>query len=213
VPEKKRIRAGCNKELLFMEPTSLQPPVSRRSFLKWAIHGLGALFGLILGLPAVAYLIDARNRPARDTGFKTVARLSELQVGVPHQVVLHDVRRDAWTLHPNDVIGRVWLVRRKDNKVDAFTTICPHLGCSVNFQSASKNFVCPCHGGTFDLDGKRVERQGFTNPAPRGMDRLPIQITEDPDAGHRLAAGKPELLIAVKYQNFIQGKDTPILKS
>jgi menaquinol-cytochrome c reductase iron-sulfur subunit len=196
-----------------MEPSCAQPPPTRRSFLKWAIHGLGGLFGLILGVPAIAYLIDARNRPAPDTGFKTVARLSELQVGVPHQVVLHDVRRDAWTLHPNDVIGRVWLVRRDNDQVDAFTAICPHLGCSVNFQSTSKNFVCPCHGGTFDLNGQRVERPGFTNPAPRGMDKLPVQIAQDTDPAHQRAAGQANPLIAVKYQNFIQGKDTPILKS
>src|SRR5438309_4969730 len=161
------------------------PPPNRRSLLKWATHGLGALFGAVLGIPAIAYVIDARNRPAPDSDFRTVARLSELHKGVPHQVVIRDVRRDAWTLHPSDVIGRVWLLRREGDKVDAFTTICPHLGCSVNFESTAKNFVCPCHGGTFDLQGKRVQRPEFTNPAPRGMDALAVQINEDPDPAHQ----------------------------
>src|SRR5438105_84628 len=84
----------------------------RRSFLRWAIHGLGALFALVLGVPAVAFLIDARNRPARQGAFRTVARLDELEVGKPRLVVITDSRRDAWTLHPSDVIGRVWLIRR-----------------------------------------------------------------------------------------------------
>src|SRR5438132_13400055 len=99
------------------------PHTQRRSFLKWATHGLGALFGAILGIPAIAYLIDARNRPAPDSDFKTVARLTELEIGVPKQVILRDIRHDAWTLHPNDVIGRVWLIRRDQEKVEAYTTI------------------------------------------------------------------------------------------
>ena len=81
--------------------------MERRSFLKWVIHGLGALFAAILGLPALAFLLDARHRSAQAGQFKTVARLDDLVEGVPQQVVIHEVRRDAWTLHPNDVIGRV----------------------------------------------------------------------------------------------------------
>ncbi len=182
-------------------PTN-DPSPQRRSFLKRATHGLGLLFGAVLGFPALAYLLDARNRPARTGDFKPVARLSELEVGVPKQVVIHDLRRDAWTVHPNDVIGRVWLVRRGKEQVDAFTTICPHLGCSVNFEEKAKLFICPCHGGTFDLNGHRIERPGLTNPAPRGMDRLECQ--RDPADTD---------LLQVKYQNFIQGKDSPIPKA
>jgi len=176
--------------------------MQRRSFLKWVIHGLGALFAALLGLPAMAFLLDARNRPARAGQLKTVARLNDLVEGVPHQVVVQETRRDAWTLHPNDVIGRVWLIRRDKEAVDAFTTVCPHLGCSVNFEEKNKLFICPCHGGTFEISGQRVDRPGFVNPAPRNMDRL--ECRRDPT--------DPEL-IQVKYQNFLQGQPTAIPKS
>ena len=176
--------------------------MERRTFFKWVTHGLGALFATIVGLPALAFLIDAHRRPARAGQFKTVARLDELVEGVPQQVVIHEVRRDAWTLHPSDVIGRVWLVRGEGDKVDAFTTICPHLGCSVNFEAKDHLFLCPCHGGTFLLDGQRKELTERTNPAPRGMDRLEIRLNNEPDP-----------VIAVKYQNFLQGKETPIAKT
>src|SRR5882672_2978217 len=189
-----------NKECRMSKANEVMP-VERRSFLKWAIHGLGVLFAAILGVPAVAYLIDARNRPARPSQFKTVARLSELTEGVPHQAVIQEARFDAWTLHPNDVIGRVWLIRRDKETVDAYTTICPHLGCSVNFEENNRLFICPCHGGTFDIHCQRIERPGFTNPAPRGMDRLECRRDPaDPD------------LIQVRYENFRQGEPTPIPK-
>jgi Rieske Fe-S protein len=180
----------------------------RRSFLKWATHAMGALFGAVLGFPAVAYLIDARNRPAPAGEFKTVARLGELEIGVPRKVIVQEVRRDAWTLHPSDVVGQVWLIRRDRDRVDAYTTICPHLGCSINFQDGKdpkdRCFLCPCHGGTFHLSGECVPEQqlGRSNPAPRGMDRLET----------RLDPANPEYL-QVKYQNFIQGKETAIPKA
>jgi Rieske Fe-S protein len=175
--------------------------MERRSFLRWATHGLGALFGVLLGVPALAFLIDARNRKAPEGAYRTVARLKDLQKDVPFQVVLRDVRWDAWTLHPSDVIGRVWLIRRDNDKVEAFTTICPHLGCSVNFEDKSQLFICPCHGGTFNLAGERVERPDFNNPAPRGMDHL--ECRRDPN--------DPES-VQVHYQNFRQGEPTPELK-
>jgi Rieske Fe-S protein len=181
--------------------------MERRSFLKWATNALGALFGTLLGVPAIAYLVDARNRPAGDTGFQTVARLSDLKTDQPHQVVLHDVRRDAWTLHPNDVIGRVWLIRQPNDEVKAFTTICPHLGCSINFEEKAQRFICPCHNGTFHQSGERVseEELGATNPPPRGMDSVDVRVTDDP-------ARPGDKVIAVKYQNFRQGAEEKILK-
>ena len=36
----------------------------------------------------------------------------------------------------------------------AMTTICPHAGCIINqYDSGSKEFVCPCHGSTFSAAG------------------------------------------------------------
>jgi menaquinol-cytochrome c reductase iron-sulfur subunit len=172
-----------------------QPHPERRSFLRWAIHGLGALFAAILGIPAVAYLIDARNRPPRQAGMRRVARLSELRVGEPKEVVIRETRQDAWTLHPDVEIGRVWLVRRDNNEVDAFTTVCPHLGCSIN--CTGTQFLCPCHGGQFELNGKRTSPR----PVPRDMDLLHKQMERDP-------AKPADFFILVKYEKFKTSQET-----
>jgi menaquinol-cytochrome c reductase iron-sulfur subunit len=173
---------------------------NRRSFMRWAIRGLSALFALVLGIPAVAFLIDGRNRSGRQIGFRTVARLDELELNKPKLVVVAATRRDAWTVYPNDVIGRVWLIRRDNNQVEAFTTVCPHLGCSVNFTGSE--FLCPCHGGRFDLSGHRKEEPGHTNPAPRNMDALNV----NPDA---LRQG----IVQVEYQEFMRGAAEKIVRS
>lgn len=172
--------------------------MERRSFLKWLFHGLGAAFAATIGVPALLYVLDPRNRPAPPGLFKTVARLGDLKPGVPQQAIIREIRRDAWTLHPNDVIGRVWLIRGEGEKVAAFTTICPHLGCSVNFLAESGYFQCPCHNGMFETSGELRHQPGAENPAPRGMDALEVQIVADP-------ADAKEKLVQVKYESFTQG--------
>jgi Rieske Fe-S protein len=192
------IPGAAQTATLDTDPTA-QP--ERRSFLKWAINGLGLLFGAILGVPAILYLIDPRHRPVPIRGLRsTGVRLTDLEIDKPIQAVLRDVRQDAWTLHPNDVVGRVWLVKRDKNKVDVFTTVCPHLGCSVNFEASVDRFICPCHNGTFDVHGHKVALPEGNNPAPRDMDILKFKI----DATD---------VILVEYQVFRQGQETKELKA
>ena len=40
---------------------------------------------------------------------------------------------------------------------------CTHNGCNINYNSGANNFVCPCHGGTFDTNGNVT---GGPPPAP-----------------------------------------------
>lgn len=174
-----------------------EPQAERRTFLKFLIHGLSAVFTVVLGAPVVAYLIDPLNRPKPPSGFRPVdgIRLSELSPGQPRQGVIRNVRHDAWALHPNDVVGRVWVVKEQNDDIKVFTTVCPHLGCSIN--AAPPIFVCPCHGAKFDMKGE-VVKEG-NNPAPRGMDSLDWQRDADrPDS------------ILVKYENFKQLEDQKI---
>ncbi len=170
----------------------------RRSFLRWVIHALGTLLAAVLGVPAIMYLIDARHRQVAPAGFRPVdgLRLSELKDHEPRQGAIHDLRRDAWTLHPSDVIGRVWVVKTGpgDNDLQVFTTICPHLGCSINLSAPGNGFTCPCHGAEFQFDGALVSREGYQNPSPRDMDTLDWQ--RDPTN---------QDLVQVKYREFVPG--------
>lgn len=176
----------------------------RRTFLKWLTHGLGAAFAATLGVPATLYLLDPRNRPAPPGEFKAVARLSELRDGIPLGVEIRELRRDAWTLHPNEIVGRVWLIRNGD-EVRALNTSCPHLGCFVNYQG--DKFVCPCHNGTFTLSGERTSPgEGRTNPAPRDMDTLEVRLEPDP-------TNSKDMLVLVKYQSFQSNNPQKVAKS
>jgi quinol---cytochrome c reductase iron-sulfur subunit, bacillus type len=40
------------------------------------------------------------------------------------------------------------------NQYVAISTRCMHLGCPVRFVEAAARFICPCHGGVYDFEGK-----------------------------------------------------------
>jgi menaquinol-cytochrome c reductase iron-sulfur subunit len=40
------------------------------------------------------------------------------------------------------------------NDFVAISTRCMHLGCPVRYVDASERFICPCHGGVYDVEGK-----------------------------------------------------------
>jgi menaquinol-cytochrome c reductase iron-sulfur subunit len=44
--------------------------------------------------------------------------------------------------------------RNKDQPYVALSTRCAHLGCPVRYFDAAQRFVCPCHGGVYDFEGK-----------------------------------------------------------
>lgn len=170
--------------------TSHHPePPTRRSFLNFAVEGLGAIFALIFGTPVVAYLIDPRNRPAAPTDYRPVDGVADadtLEINHPVQGVIRNIRRDSWTLYPDDVIGRVWINKKCEGNgagcYEMFSTTCPHLGCAINCNqdAAEFKYICPCHDGQFKLDGeRRPDGPDYTNPAPRDMYAIEFRLTPD----------------------------------
>jgi menaquinol-cytochrome c reductase iron-sulfur subunit len=53
----------------------------------------------------------------------------------------------------------------------AISTRCAHLGCPVRWVDAAERFICPCHGGVYDLLGRRVG-----GPPVRPLDRFYTRV-------------------------------------
>lgn len=58
--------------------------------------------------------------------------------------------------------------------VVALFQTCPHLGCRVPECGSSQFFECPCHGSRYNRVGEKK-----AGPAPRGMDRFPMEVSPD----------------------------------
>ncbi len=53
------------------------------------------------------------------------------------------------------------VVRTGEGQVRAFSAVCTHLGCIVQYVPDKRVFHCNCHGSEFDLTGKNI-----SGPAP-----------------------------------------------
>ena len=151
----------------------------RRTFL---VQASAIVIGGIVGF--VPLLVGLRNffnpllRSKDDDKVDEAVRIATLddiaEVGKEvYRFKVNAIRIDAWSKHPPGPIGAVY-VRRDSNdpKVlpKVYTSVCPHLGCSVDYKEDREQFVCPCHGGIFAKDGSLVDPE--TAVPPRGLDEL-----------------------------------------
>ena len=54
-------------------------------------------------------------------------------------------------IYSNGVI--VTRISTSDLGFVALSQTCTHQGCTIAYNAASMNFLCPCHGGTYDANG------------------------------------------------------------
>ncbi len=174
--------------------------MTRRKLFEVLAIGLGNVMGLVLAIPGIAYFLDPLRKMSQSGGFESLARLGQLQVGVPQSFAVIAARQDAWVKYPKEPVGSVWLIRQPDGSqpaVIAYTAECPHLGCAVNLGKDGKSFLCPCHNSAFKFDGKPVNQV-----PPRGMDTLEVELTKDDD---------PQVLVKFDRFRTMSKEKTPLV--
>jgi Rieske Fe-S protein len=73
-----------------------------------------------------------------------------------------------------DVPAAVYVVRFADG-YRVFSNICSHMQCPVRWETALRQFLCPCHGGLYDIRGRNTG-----GPPPKPL----------PEYVHRIDAGR-----------------------
>jgi Rieske Fe-S protein len=63
------------------------------------------------------------------------------------------------------------LIRIPDGNYRAFTAVCTHLGCTVQYRSDLHEIWCPCHNGKYNLQGRNV-----SGPPPRPLAQYQVHI-------------------------------------
>ncbi len=141
-------------------PTADLP--ERREFLK---IGILAVSGVIAAATAYPILrLAGRKTPPVPPVFVNAALLSDMpEVGVK--------RVDLSLTKGGRPDARVFVKRSPDGKITALSAVCSHLGCIVNYDRLKDRFVCPCHGGIYDGNGKNI-----AGPPPGPLKILPVRI-------------------------------------
>ena len=61
------------------------------------------------------------------------------------------------------------LIRKPDGELQAFSAVCTHLECTVQYKTDTSQLWCACHNGLYDLSGNVI-----SGPPPRPLERLVV---------------------------------------
>jgi menaquinol-cytochrome c reductase iron-sulfur subunit len=135
----------------------------RRTFLSRLTLALGALVGLLAGLPLIGFLFSPVVRDEPDV-WRTVGSVDQFRVGETVRVTYLDPLPLPWSGEASR--SAAWLRRETEERFTAFTIHCTHTGCPVLWVETAGLFMCHCHGGAFHRDG-RVAAGPPPSPLPR----------------------------------------------
>ena len=116
---------------------------SRRRMLTGLVAGFGALTAAAASLPVVGFLLPPKGTLS-DRSLVRAAAKSELAERTAKKVT---------------VLGKpILLVRLEGERFFALSAVCTHMDiCHLDWNEARREFVCPCHGGAFDVYGNVVK--------------------------------------------------------
>ena len=63
------------------------------------------------------------------------------------------------------------LIRTAEGQYRAFTAVCTHLGCTVQYRTDLHEIWCPCHNGMYNLQGRNI-----SGPPPRPLTEYAVHI-------------------------------------
>jgi Rieske Fe-S protein len=135
------------------------PEVKRRSLLSWLLGG-----GVTASLISFFYPVIRFMNPPHISE----AAVNEVEAG------------KVTDLKPNS--GKIvkfgnkpaLLVRVSDTEWKAFSAVCTHLNCTVQYQESSRQIWCACHNGTYDLNGRVV-----SGPPPNPLEEFAVRLRGD----------------------------------
>jgi cytochrome b6-f complex iron-sulfur subunit len=136
---------------------------SRREFIIKALYGMFALIGLGFLYTGLKVLAPSGRQERELAWFPLVPEDEVPRSGVKKTELVYN-------LSGKERKARVFIVS-SSGKLTVLSAVCSHLGCLVNYRKESKEFVCPCHGGKYDIAGKNIE-----GPPPAPLTSYPVEV-------------------------------------
>ena len=142
------------------DETSAAVDNGRRKFLNWFLNTTAGAFLISVAYPLSRYLIPP-----------------EVEESTASTVTL--------PIKPNDVkanSGQIFrfgsqpaiLIKDPNGELKAFSAVCTHLACIVQYRSDISQIWCACHNGHFDLNGRNVE-----GPPPKPLEQYVVNVRAD----------------------------------
>ncbi len=137
-------------------PNNNGAPRGRRNFLTWFLGAsVTALFASI-AYPVTRFL---------GTPKQPEAATSQVQAGPTNDPDFVEKGFKIVRFGSEPVV----VVKLSDADFRAFTAVCTHLACIVEYRKAKHDIFCNCHNGEYDLQGRNI-----AGPPPRPL--APYQV-------------------------------------
>ena len=127
---------------------------SRRTFLGVCLGSLGVIAAAAVSWPLVRYL--APRSGSENAGMVVIAE-KDVSEG---EAKFFEFAGSAAVL-----------VRKRGGGLVAFSAVCTHLGCIVQWEKEKQDFLCPCHAGHYSADGDVT-----AGPPPKPLKKLPFIV-------------------------------------
>lgn len=128
--------------------------MKRRGFLRLLLAFLGST-------ALASFLYPLLRFFAPPSGKATIKQVSlkkaELPVGKAKNIVFNNTP--------------VIVINRHDKGYVVISRVCTHLGCLVDYDETKKRLQCPCHAGTFDLEGNVI-----SGPPPKPLQKFSLKV-------------------------------------
>ena len=140
----------------------MENSTSRRTFLGLCLGCLGTVAAAAVSWPLFRYLAP---RSGSDAAGKVAIPAAEVREG---EAKFFEYAGSSAVL-----------VRKRGGDLVAYSAVCTHLGCIVQWEKEKQDFLCPCHGGHYSVDGAVT-----AGPPPKPLKKLPLSV-----AGETITVG------------------------
>ena len=148
--------------------------MTRRRMFTGGAMALGGIAGAAIGLPAIGFALGPVFEE-EEVRWQDVGPPSDFPDDgyVPRTITLSEGVGDAGlsTVYIRKANPGVFPGEKRGEFI-AISTRCAHAGCPVRWVTSAERFVCPCHGGVYDFQGKVTG-----GPPVRPLDRFVTRVS------------------------------------
>lgn len=145
--------------------------LSRRNFMSIATAAIGGLIGVVIAIPAVAYVIGPALQRRTGENWVRLGPTSKVELGTPTLFKTIIESQTGWISTEDEI--SVYVLTEDGREYIALSNICTHLGCRVRWISDQAQYFCPCHNAAFDKFGEVA-----SGPPPKPLDQYETRVED-----------------------------------
>jgi cytochrome b6-f complex iron-sulfur subunit len=152
-----------SKNIAVGEQVAEEQAVSRRSFVKVAVGGMCVAYAAAIGYPVYRYLESPVEKE------EILAAIKDVTLPGAEKLPKGSVMMFKFGPYP------AMLIHHANDEWVAFSAVCTHLGCTVQYHTDTQKIQCACHGGQYDPH----TGQNIAGPPPRPLTKFLVAVAKD----------------------------------